>query len=50
MEGSEIERDYRGETEIVLVPKQIAGRLRYGWNMIICHETMFRFMHEEKIE
>jgi transposase, IS30 family len=31
-------------------PEQIAGRLRYDWNVIICHETIYQFIYEEKPE
>ena len=31
-------------------PEQIAGRLRYDWNVIICHETIYQFIYEKKPE
>jgi len=31
-------------------PEQIAGRLRYDWGVIICHETIYQFIYEEKFE
>lgn len=31
-------------------PEQIAGRLRYDWGEIICHETIYEFIYEEKKE
>lgn len=31
-------------------PEQIAGRLRYDWGVIICHETIYRFICEERVE
>jgi IS30 family transposase len=31
-------------------PEQIAGRLRYDWDTIICHETIYQFIYEDKPE
>jgi len=31
-------------------PEQIAGRLRFDWGVIICHETIYQFIYEEKVE
>lgn len=31
-------------------PEQIAGRLRYDWGVIVCHETIYQFIYEEKPE
>jgi len=31
-------------------PEQIAGRLRYDWGVIICHETIYQFIYEEQPE
>ena len=31
-------------------PEQIAGRLRYDWGAVICHETIYQFIYEEQPE
>lgn len=31
-------------------PEQIAGRIRQDYNLIICHETIYQFIYEEKNE
>ena len=31
-------------------PEQIAGRLRYDWGVMICHETIYQFIYQEKPE
>lgn len=31
-------------------PEQIAGRLRYDWGVIVCHETIYDFIYCEKTD